>query len=147
MLHLTQNETIGIPVLKSWRPWLFRVKCCRVQKDNKMVRQRRSKLLTNKTGARQYTRTVFSMFAEIHSTHPISAYIFFSLLLLGSHPSSLMHYLGFILLEFPVGICDALHITSMIAISSLDFLLLSCLHVRLRNALLNHEVHELDGYN
>ena len=36
---------------------------------------------------------------------------------------------------------------SMIAISSLDFLLLSCLYVRLRNALLNHEVHELDGYN
>ena len=48
MQHLTQNETIGIPVLKSWRPWLFRVKCCCVQKDNKMVRQRRSKLLTKK---------------------------------------------------------------------------------------------------
>ena len=29
-----------------------------------------------KTGARQYTRAVLSIFAEIHSTHPISAYIF-----------------------------------------------------------------------
>ena len=37
---------------------------------------------------------------------------FFSLLLLGSHPGSLMYYLGFILLEFPVWICDALHITT-----------------------------------
>ena len=40
--------------------------------------------LMNKTGARQYTRTVFSIFAEIHSIHPISAYIFFSLLVFGS---------------------------------------------------------------
>ena len=56
---------------------------------------------------------------------------FFFLLLFGSHPGSLMHYLGFILLEFPVG-----KHTSMIAISSLDFVLLSCLHVPLRNALL-----------
>ena len=31
---------------------------------------------TNKTGARQYTRAVLTIFAEIHSTHPISAYIF-----------------------------------------------------------------------
>ena len=48
---------------------------------------------------------------------------------LDTHPGSLMHYLG--LLEFPVRICDALHITthetylmypmSMIVISSLDF--------------------------
>ena len=30
----------------------------------------------NKTGARQYTRAVLSIFAETHSTHPISAYIF-----------------------------------------------------------------------
>ena len=30
----------------------------------------------NKTGARQYTRAFFSIFAEIHSTHLISAYIF-----------------------------------------------------------------------
>ena len=30
----------------------------------------------NKTGARQYTRNVLSIFAEIHSIHPISAYIF-----------------------------------------------------------------------
>ena len=30
----------------------------------------------NKTGARQYARPVLSIFAEIHSTHPISAYIF-----------------------------------------------------------------------
>ena len=30
----------------------------------------------NKTGARQYTRVVLSIFVEIHSTHPISAYIF-----------------------------------------------------------------------
>ena len=37
---------------------------------------------------------------------------FFSLLLLSSYPGSLMHYLGSILLEFPVGICDALHITT-----------------------------------
>ena len=61
---------------------------------------------------------------------------FFSLLLLGSHPGSLMHYLG--LLELPVWICDALRSqhTSITAISSLDFLLLSCLLVRSRNALL-----------
>ena len=64
---------------------------------------------------------------------------------LNTHPSSLMHHLG--LLEFPVRICDALvthqntHETyliypmSMLVISSLDFLLFSCLHVRLRNAL------------
>ena len=30
----------------------------------------------NKTGARQYTRAVLSIIAEIHSTRPISAYIF-----------------------------------------------------------------------
>ena len=67
---------------------------------------------------------------------------------LDTHPGSLMHYLG--LLEFPVIICGAFnthHINtqetylviyriSMIAVSSLDFLLLSCLHIRLRNTLL-----------
>ena len=30
----------------------------------------------NNTGARQYTRAVLSIFADIYSTHPISAYIF-----------------------------------------------------------------------
>ena len=61
-----------------------------------------------------------------------------------THPRLLMHYLE--LLELPVRICDAHHNThetyliyssSMIAISSPGFLLLSCLHVRLRNALLD----------
>ena len=85
---------------------------------------------------------------------------FFALVLLGFHPGSLMHHLADLgLLEFLVKTdlwCLTHHNThetfliypmSMIAILSLDFLLLSCLHVRLRNALLNLEVHELDGYN
>ena len=33
-------------------------------------------LFKNNTGARQYTRAVLSIFAEIHSTHPISSYFF-----------------------------------------------------------------------
>ena len=48
-----------------------------------------------KTGTRQYTRADWSTFAEIHSRYP---------------PGSLMHYLE--LLEFPVRICDTLHITT-----------------------------------
>ena len=45
----------------------------------------------NKTGTRQYTRAVWSTFAEIH-------------------PGSLIHCLG--LPEFPIRIYDALHITA-----------------------------------
>ena len=33
-------------------------------------------LILNKNDARQYTRAVLSIFAEIRSSHPISAYIF-----------------------------------------------------------------------
>ena len=33
-------------------------------------------VILNKTGTRQYTPAVLSVFAEIHSTDPISAYIF-----------------------------------------------------------------------
>ena len=43
--------------------------------------------ILNKTGTRQCNRAVWSIFADIHSTHP----------------GALMHYLGS--LEFPV-ICD-----------------------------------------
>ena len=50
---------------------------------------------TNKTGTRQYTR-------------PFGVYLL--KFTLDTHPGSLMHYLG--LLEFPVRICDALHITT-----------------------------------
>ena len=92
----------------------------------------------NKTGAHQYTRAfcVYLLKYSLYSLHFCIPVHLSSL----SHPSSLMHYLG--LPKFPVWICDALiHITTHEYDCDLitGFLLLSCLHVRLRN--------ELDGYN
>ena len=87
------------------------------------------KYILNKTSTRQYTRAVWSTYAEIHSRYP-------------------PRFIDAGLLEFPVRICACLiktyhntHETyliypmSMIATSSLDFLLHSCLHVHLRNVL------------
>ena len=54
----------------------------------------------NKTGARQYTRAVLNIFAEIHSTHPISAYIVLLSPTLGLPPRFIDALFG--LLEFPV---------------------------------------------
>ena len=54
----------------------------------------------NKTGARQYTRAVLSIFTEIHSTHPISAYIVLLSPTLGLPPRFIDALFG--LLEFPV---------------------------------------------
>ena len=83
---------------------------------------------------------------------------FFSLLLLGSHPGSLMHYLG--LLEFPVRIwCLTHHNTHEPgAVPNLSYeydcdlitgfpfaLVFTCTFTEC--VTLHHEVHELDGYN
>ena len=40
-----------------------------------MPKNNACQIIQNKTGARQYTRVALSIFAEIHSTHPIFAYI------------------------------------------------------------------------
>ena len=61
-------------------------------------------ILCNKTGARQYTQAFFKVYLlKFTLVTPFLHTFFFSLLLLGSQPGSLMHYLG--LLEFLVGIC------------------------------------------
>ena len=66
--------------------------------------------LSNKSGARQYTRAVFGIFAEIHSTHPISAYIFLLSPTLGLPPRFIDALFG--VTGISVRICDALHITT-----------------------------------
>ena len=48
----------------------------------------------NKTGARQYTRAVFGMFAEIYSTRPISVYIFLLSPTLGLPPQFIDAQIG-----------------------------------------------------
>ena len=41
-----------------------------------LVNSALAQFMYNKTGTRQYTQAIVSIFAEIHSTHPISASIF-----------------------------------------------------------------------
>ena len=56
-----------------------------------------------------YSKTFFFLYGwegRVYSTHPISAYIFLL------SPTLWLPTLWFILLEFPVGICDVLHITT-----------------------------------
>ena len=53
---------------------------CRKKKSTLMteplVNSALAQFMYNKTGTRQYTQAIVSIFAEIHSTHPISASIF-----------------------------------------------------------------------
>ena len=56
----------------------------------------------NKTGARQYTRAVLSIFAEINSTHPISGYIFLLSPTLGLPPRLVDALFGVTGMELPV---------------------------------------------
>ena len=82
------------------------------------------------------------IFAEIHSTHPISAYVFLLSPTLGFPPRFIDALVG--VTGISVRICDALHITS------LDFLLFSHLHVRSRNALpkiTKYIVRKISGYS
>ena len=70
--HLGLNLTSNL----SWKSMTFIKGLPRASKSFKIHSVQGWEIYPNKTGARQYTRAVLSKFAEIHSTHPISAYIF-----------------------------------------------------------------------
>ena len=106
--HTNYERCFGKPQLSSFSAyfWLLRFPlpelvsdshCCLILAYLEVIR----------TGARQYTRAVLSILLKFTLLTPFLHTSFFSLLLLGSHPSSLMHYLGR-LLKFPIWICDAL---------------------------------------
>ena len=60
----------------TYSPWLSSNSPAIFPVTSELHLARKAKLcIVNKTGARQYTWAVLSIFAEIHSTHPISAYV------------------------------------------------------------------------